>query len=618
MQKCNFKIISVTLLALIASACVDTTKDRAKNSSKETTLISNKICDMDGNDLTDVTIISGNKKIKTDSTGLFSLDVDTLIGNRCVLRIQKEGYFDRIYSKKATDTTNYPIQLIKREQSKFVTLKKFDAKEGAMIEANGATVTIPKSSLVKNDGSDYNGTVDIAVVYLSPADSPAMEPLMPGADLMAIANDGDTVPLISYGMVNVEMTDEDGNPLQLKEGCEANLKYPAPKGFSSRDTIPLWYFNEESGLWVEEGYSTRQGDNYVGSVKHFTWWNCDIKLENGASFRCRLINHTYNNRFIEIYAGADSIIAFVKGDNTIQSKIFPNRPFSVAGAQMPALKPGEFLDTFIVFNKIIFHDVNGNALSYVKFKINDVLYYSDDNGVGVFPCNENEKTSIRFQHYEPVTITTADFDSAQTCIVVCKPLVKEETKQDKKNISSTETGAEESKSNYSEQDKKIISTTEYGAKEPETNDSEDEWRDNTREYCDGEVYLVIPSDNDTLTGSVIEITKEQKEKLPSAKILVRSKCTTVQSVTWKTIRTRYDYTKVKYTIEEFRMMLGNQQGNYDVVNYLRSDSGEFTEEMKEQIGKSNIDFIFLTDIYVLGSDGIKRILPLVHIYVKKQ
>ena len=53
---------------------------------------------------------------------------------------------------------------------------------------------------------------------------------MPGADLMAIANDGDTVPLISYGMVNVEMSDEDGNPLQLKDGCEAYLKYPAPKG----------------------------------------------------------------------------------------------------------------------------------------------------------------------------------------------------------------------------------------------------------------------------------------------------------------------------------------------------------------------------------------------------
>ncbi|MBP5525008.1 MAG: hypothetical protein J6Y11_05325, partial [Paludibacteraceae bacterium] len=226
MRKCIFKTICISLLALIANACVDTSKDTIKDSPKERTTIKGKICDANGNNLTNVTIISGNNQATTDSLGYFNIDVDTLIGNRHVLRIQKDGYFDRIYSKMVSDTLNYPIQLIKKEQSNFVALKKFNANEGIIIEVNGATVTIPESSLAKSDGSDYNGTVDISVVYLSPTESPAMEPLMPGADLMAIANDGDTVPLISYGMVNVEMSDEDGNPLQLKDGCEAYLKYP--------------------------------------------------------------------------------------------------------------------------------------------------------------------------------------------------------------------------------------------------------------------------------------------------------------------------------------------------------------------------------------------------------
>ena len=68
---------------------------------------------------------------------------------------------------------------------------------------------------------------------------------MPGSDLVALAANGDTTPLISYGMINVEMTDETGEMLQLKNGCEALLKYPAPEGFTVHDTIPLWYFNEE-------------------------------------------------------------------------------------------------------------------------------------------------------------------------------------------------------------------------------------------------------------------------------------------------------------------------------------------------------------------------------------
>lgn len=586
MRKCIFKTICISLLALIANACADTSKDTIKDSPKEKTRIKGKICDTNGNNLTNVTIISGNNQATTDSLGYFNIDVDTLIGNRHVLRIQKDGYFDRIYSKMVSDTMNYPIQLIKKEPSKFVTLKKFNANEGIIIEVNGATVTIPESSLAKNDGSDYNGTVDISVVYLSPTESPAMEPLMPGADLMAIANEGDTVPLISYGMVNVEMSDEDGNPLQLKNGCEAYLKYPAPKGFSNHDTIPLWYFNEESGLWVEEGYSTRQGDKYVGSVRHFTWWNCDIKIENGAKIRCRLKNYPYN--CVYIYAAPDSIRAWAT-DETIQSNIFPNRQFSIAGVKIRGLKPCELLDTTIIFNKTIFHDVDGKALSYVKFKINDVLYYSNENGAWAFPCDKNEKTSIRFQQYEPITITAADFDSSKTCIVVCKPLKKKETNHDKKNISSTETGTDESKSN----------------------DSEDEWKDNNvydfildeNRPKSIEAFITFPSDSSIYTGG--EITKE---KILSAQSI---SC----RFTYDNEKRNPKYDSLKFVSLGFDMLFVNQETGEPIK--LHSDSGKITEEMKKQIEKTKTNKnCYVTNIYVLGPDKIRRQLPPIQVIVK--
>lgn len=167
-------------------------------------------------------------------------DVDTIVGNRIVKRIQKEGYFDRIYSKMASDTLDYPIELIKKETSDFVKIEKFNSEDGTTVVVDGASVTIPKASLVKSDGSDYNGMVDIAVVYLSPSKN--ILPLMPGADLMALAANGDTTPLISYGIINVEMTDETGSKLQLKNGSEAILKYPAPKGIHSSRHYPTLVF----------------------------------------------------------------------------------------------------------------------------------------------------------------------------------------------------------------------------------------------------------------------------------------------------------------------------------------------------------------------------------------
>lgn len=477
--------ITSIILAIIANSCVDSNTNKPEETPQTSTPISGMIYDENGNVLSGATVLSGNNQATTDSTGYFNINVDTLIGNRYVLRIKKDGYFDRIYSKMVSDTMNYPIQLIKKEQSNFVALKEFNANEGIIIEVNGATVTIPESSLAKNDGSDYNGTVDISVVFLSPTESPAMEPLMPGADLMAIANDGDTVPLISYGMVNVEMTDDNGNPLQLKDGCEAYLKYPAPKGFTSHDTIPLWYFNEESGLWVEEGYSTRQGDKYVGSVRHFTWWNCDIKLENGARLRCRLINYPYHS--VCICSAPDTISTSVVNE-TCTSNIFPNRPFSIAGVKMRSLKPGEFLDTTICVNRFVFQDINGNTLKSVKFKINDVLYYSNGENPIFVPIDKKEKTTIRFQKYETKTITKDDFNSENVCVIVCKPLEKKNTSPSLISNVATESNKGSAQN----------ATTEVN------NEIDEEWDNNDTTVYDGSRLEINPlSENQSYYTSFI-------------------------------------------------------------------------------------------------------------------
>ncbi|MBE6326029.1 MAG: hypothetical protein E7077_03020 [Bacteroidales bacterium] len=572
-----FSHIIGIILAVIANSCVDSNTNRPEEAPHTSTPISGKIYDENGNVLNGATVLSGNSQATTDSSGHFDINVDTIIGNRYVLRIKKDGYFDRIYSKMVSDTMDYPIQLIKKEPSKFVTLKKFNANEGVIIEVNGATVTIPESSLAKNDGSDYNGTVDISVVYLSPTESPAIEPLMPGTDLMAIANDGDTVPLISYGMVNVEMSDEDGNPLQLKDGCEAYLKYPAPKGFTSHDTIPLWYFNEESGLWVEEGYTTRQGDEYVGSVRHFTWWNCDIKLENGARLRCRLINYPYNR--VYIYAAPDSIRVWATNE-TFCTNIFPNRPFEICGKSMPALKPKQTLDTVIVFHKIIFQDTNGKAIPSVKFKINDILFCANSKGSIVLPIEKEKQTVIKFQRYEPVTVTAANFNSDENCIVICKPIKGKESKQ-----------------------------TEIKTITKQSDNPKDDWNDNNvYDLVDEnrpksiEAYITFSSDSSIFTGG--EITKE---KLLSAKSI---SC----RFTYGNEKRNPRYDSIEFVSLGFDMLFLDPETGGTIK--LHSDSEKITEQMKERIEKNKKIFYLTNILFEWPEDRIRRQLPPIQVIVK--
>ncbi|MBP5524670.1 MAG: energy transducer TonB, partial [Paludibacteraceae bacterium] len=149
-----------------------------------------------------------------------------------------------------------------------------------------------------------------------------------------------------------------------------------------------------------------------------------IKLENGARLRCRLINYPYHS--VCICSAPDTISTSVVNE-TCTSNIFPNRPFSIAGVKMRSLKPGEFLDTTICVNRFVFQDINGNTLKSVKFKINDVLYYSNGENPIFVSIDKNEKTTIRFQKYETKTITKDDFNSENVCVIVCKPLKKKNT-----------------------------------------------------------------------------------------------------------------------------------------------------------------------------------------------
>lgn len=54
--------------------------------------------------------------------------------------------------------------------------------------------------------------------------------------------------------------------------------------------IPLWSFNEFTGIWQEEGSAAKVGNTYVGNVSHFSWWNCDAQFP-----QCILKVHIQNS-----------------------------------------------------------------------------------------------------------------------------------------------------------------------------------------------------------------------------------------------------------------------------------------------------------------------------------
>ena len=123
------------------------------------------------------------------------------------------------------------------------------------------------------------------MVYLDPNNERFSE-MMPGGDLAAVRSDNSSVQLVSYGMTDLNMYAENGDKLQLKDGCKAKLTFPIPAGMDKNPpaSIPLWSFNEKTGLWEEEGSAQLQGNVYVGEVTHFSWVNLDDPEKQGTVY----------------------------------------------------------------------------------------------------------------------------------------------------------------------------------------------------------------------------------------------------------------------------------------------------------------------------------------------
>jgi len=86
------------------------------------------------------------------------------------------------------------------------------------------------------------------------------------------------VILKSYGMLAVELESSSGERLQIADGKTARITIPIPTSIQSPApaSISLWYVDEKTGIWKEEGDALKTGTGYVGDVKHFTFWNCDV------------------------------------------------------------------------------------------------------------------------------------------------------------------------------------------------------------------------------------------------------------------------------------------------------------------------------------------------------
>lgn len=267
-----FVLLLVSGLVLISSCKKEGNTATQIGSTALSTTINGKIQDIDGNPISGTTISNGNTTVMSNVDGTFTLSNASFINNKCYITAKKQGFLES--SKWVVGAQQAAYTVITLDEGVTYTV---DANSGGkIIMYEGGEITFPTDAFEDANGQTYTGSVNIAASYLNPDDE-NFSLRIPGGDLIAKTALGQDAILYSYGMIRAEITDNAGNKLELKQGKGATLSFTISSAQQNNAplTIPLWYFDENEGIWKEEGLATLTGNKYIGKVAHFSSWNVD-------------------------------------------------------------------------------------------------------------------------------------------------------------------------------------------------------------------------------------------------------------------------------------------------------------------------------------------------------
>jgi len=211
-----------------------------------------------------------------DESGVYRFENIDLSHNGTLVKIEKEGFFDGFQFISGMPGENTYLETALVEKKAY----EFSNDEGGIVAINGeSSVTFEPNSLVTRDGSIYQGTVIMHAHWYDPS-SPELGTMMPG-DLRGLNQDKEPVQLISYGMMAVELSSTSGQELHLADGQTAKLTFQIPDNSEASDytSIPMWHLDESTGVWLEEGAASVEGDVIIAEVGHFSFWNCDAPFD---------------------------------------------------------------------------------------------------------------------------------------------------------------------------------------------------------------------------------------------------------------------------------------------------------------------------------------------------
>ena len=222
-----------------------------------TSSVGGVIRDENGNGVANATVKIDNNTMQTDVNGVFLFKDIRVNAKRTYVKVSKNGFF---HGSRALYPSANAVEYVNVTLLESSSKGNFASSSGGIISSNGVKLDFPANSVKIEGGGIYSGTVNVAVKFLDPTND-QMPNQMPG-DLMAVNTSNQLRMLETYGMAAVELTSPTGQKLNVADGKKVGLTIPlsGPYLTDAPSSIPLWYFDEDQGIWKEEGSATKAGN----------------------------------------------------------------------------------------------------------------------------------------------------------------------------------------------------------------------------------------------------------------------------------------------------------------------------------------------------------------------
>lgn len=206
--------------------------------------------------------------VQADESGKFALNAPISEDARNVVNAEASSYgLASIIIKSDAPVQDLRLQLNPAQVNIFEPGQFIEVKDEL-----GTVITIEPDALVDEAGNPAQSTLQVQLYTYAILEGEII------GDQSAIAADGEEVMLRTFGMVDIQIVDAKGQRYNLRPGAIATISMPVLDVENDPDTVGLWDFDTNRGLWIEEeGVARREGDRFVGQTPRLGGKNLDIR-----------------------------------------------------------------------------------------------------------------------------------------------------------------------------------------------------------------------------------------------------------------------------------------------------------------------------------------------------